>query len=526
MDLDSYAVGMHNCALGNSWIKINNNGKIKTIRIEDFAKEIGIQNNQLADLSNSNYEILSRNGWTKLYNLSCRNTKENEKLYTFKTRTGLPFTVTGEHRLPVLNENNNEIVKEAKNIKVGETLLSLENVQLSSEELSYNFLNLMDLDDENLDLRIINLEPLRHFMRYRYGIIYAQYFNKKGFDLKPNAESIKVKDFKKLMKDYPLPFDLLSVLRIKSNGSTKDYPLFIPYSRELAKVYAYIYADGGVYEDYSKGLHQLTFANKVEAIMDDFLKCYESVFGYRPNKCYPKKEDKNNVCITMTDRSKVLVKLFKNFAGARKNGADDISIPDFVMNGNNDIKYAYISACIDTDGCISERITYSSCCKQYCEQLQLLLQSLNVKSIITECSKKNTVYHIKGHTGIRNFNNYSLITTRKDEAAMLLGHLSTYKFSDAYSYKGLDKKYNESKIVSIETNVKKGTKVYDVETGDHWFILNNYVSHNCLTYPLDESLSQGVKTRQTSLRPAKSVNTAFQLVAVLFQLQSLQQFGR
>jgi len=50
--------------------------------------------------------------------------------------------------------------------------------------------------------------------------------------------------------------------------------------------------------------------------------------------------------------------------------------------------------------------------------------------------------------------------------------------------------------------------------------------HNCLTYPLDESLSQGVKTRQTSLRPAKSVNTAFQLVAVLFQLQSLQQFGR
>lgn len=49
--------------------------------------------------------------------------------------------------------------------------------------------------------------------------------------------------------------------------------------------------------------------------------------------------------------------------------------------------------------------------------------------------------------------------------------------------------------------------------------------HNCLTYPLDESLSQGVKTRQTSLRPAKSINTAFQLVAVLFQLQSLQQFG-
>lgn len=49
--------------------------------------------------------------------------------------------------------------------------------------------------------------------------------------------------------------------------------------------------------------------------------------------------------------------------------------------------------------------------------------------------------------------------------------------------------------------------------------------HNCLTYPLDESLSQGVKTRQTDIRPAKSINTAFQLVAVFFQIQSLQQFG-
>ena len=53
------------------------------------------------------------------------------------------------------------------------------------------------------------------------------------------------------------------------------------------------------------------------------------------------------------------------------------------------------------------------------------------------------------------------------------------------------------------------------ETGDH----------NCLTMPLDDLLAKGFKTRQTDVRPAGSVNTAMQLVAVLFQLQSLQQFG-
>ena len=49
--------------------------------------------------------------------------------------------------------------------------------------------------------------------------------------------------------------------------------------------------------------------------------------------------------------------------------------------------------------------------------------------------------------------------------------------------------------------------------------------HNCLTIPFDKLLAKGFNTRQTDVRPANSINTAFQLVAVLFQLQSLQQFG-
>lgn len=50
-------------------------------------------------------------------------------------------------------------------------------------------------------------------------------------------------------------------------------------------------------------------------------------------------------------------------------------------------------------------------------------------------------------------------------------------------------------------------------------------SHNCLSIPFDELLAKGFNTRQTDVRPAQSINTAFQLVAVIFQLQSLNQFG-
>jgi ribonucleoside-triphosphate reductase len=57
--------------------------------------------------------------------------------------------------------------------------------------------------------------------------------------------------------------------------------------------------------------------------------------------------------------------------------------------------------------------------------------------------------------------------------------------------------------------------------------LNSYAtgSHNCITIPFDDLLATGFTTRQTDVRPAQSVSTAFQLVAVIFQLQSLMQFG-
>lgn len=49
--------------------------------------------------------------------------------------------------------------------------------------------------------------------------------------------------------------------------------------------------------------------------------------------------------------------------------------------------------------------------------------------------------------------------------------------------------------------------------------------HNCLSIPFDKLLAEGFVTKQTDIRPANSVGTAMQLVAVIFQLQSLCQFG-
>lgn len=69
-----------------------------------------------------------------------------------------------------------------------------------------------------------------------------------------------------------------------------------------------------------------------------------------------------------------------------------------------------------------------------------------------------------------------------------------------------------------ENHINNEIYIHDL---DHYAIGD----HNCLSIPIDKLLAKGFNTRQTDIRPASSLNTAFQLLAVLFQIQSLQQFG-
>lgn len=521
-DLDHYALGDHNCAHGDMWIKIKWNGVIRTIMLKDLAREIGLTPGKISDVSKACIEILSRDGWTKLLNVTARYMDEDELLYTIKTRTGIPLKLTAHHRLPVIR-NNEETVIEVKDIKKGDSLIDIENVNLSREEISDSFLNLMDLDDEFIDFNVINTEKLSAYLRYKYGVVLAVLCREHNLDIHDAGGRLPLRIFKNIMDRYPLTFDVLTSLRIKAHGSKHSYPLFIPYTKELAKIYAYIYADGGVYVKEEESMWQLTFTNTNDAMMDDFIDCYESCFGYRLNKSYAKSWH-TSPCTRVTDGSRLVVKLFRDFAGARKYGFDNISVPDFVMNGNNDIKYAYLSAAIDTDGCLGKSVTYTTGCKSYAEQLMLLLRDLGYNPAITKAWDKGCVYRFGANSGVRNSDGYNVSLRRNDEMCRLQENLTTLKHNDSYSFKGLKHSSGENHVIGVTTSIEKCV-VYDMETVSHWYVINNIVSHNCLSIPFDKLLRDGFYTRQVDIRPAGSIDTAMQLVAVIFQLQSLQQFG-
>lgn len=100
---------------------------------------------------------------------------------------------------------------------------------------------------------------------------------------------------------------------------------------------------------------------------------------------------------------------------------------------------------------------------------------------------------------------------------------------DEYSFGGrigesaslVNKKYAIEYLLSdLSKNNHLNNEIY-IHDLDHYATGD----HNCMSLPLDDLLANGAKIRQTDIRPAGTVNTALQLVAVYMQLQSLNQFG-
>lgn len=100
---------------------------------------------------------------------------------------------------------------------------------------------------------------------------------------------------------------------------------------------------------------------------------------------------------------------------------------------------------------------------------------------------------------------------------------------DEYSFGGRMGEANDvvTKQYAIEFLLSPLAKYNHINNRIYEHDLNNYAvgNHNCLSLPFDDLLANGFNTRQTDIRAAQSVDCANQLVAVLFQLQSLQQFG-
>lgn len=99
----------------------------------------------------------------------------------------------------------------------------------------------------------------------------------------------------------------------------------------------------------------------------------------------------------------------------------------------------------------------------------------------------------------------------------LLVHHSRYSWEDV-------NKVDDGTIKSIRKYHFKG-KVVDLTTGDHYFIANNIVSHNCCQIPLGKLLREGFNTGHGYIRQPNSILSAATVACIVLQANQNDMFG-
>ena len=210
---------------------------------------------------------------------------------------------------------------------------------------------------------------------------------------------------------------------------------------------------------------------------------------------------------------------------------------NYVPFDKNKIIAAISKAFLEVDGCLYETdtiIDIATDIEKYCsdkdiisiEQIQDKVEEYLMRSERSDVARAYIRYRYKRQIARSASDTFMKAIGEKLNGANIENQNANV---DEHSFGGrkgeadsiLMKKYALDNIVSdMARRNHENNRIYIHDLSDY-----AVGSHNCLSIPFDHLLANGFNTRQTDIRPANSINTAFQLLAVIFQLQSLQQFG-
>lgn len=160
------------------------------------------------------------------------------------------------------------------------------------------------------------------------------------------------------------------------------------------------------------------------------------------------------------------------------------------------------------------------------EEIQDIIEKKLMRSRYKEVAKAYILYR-ENRTRVRR--NKSKLIKQVSEKLTASNVQNQNANIDEHSFGGRMGEANEvvTKQYALDNLVSEKTRDNHLNNRVYIHDLGSYAigNHNCLTIPFDDLLAKGFTTRQVDIRPANSVSTALQLIAVVFQLQSLMQFG-
>ena len=512
-DMRDLTFGSFNCVDQDTWITIKKNNHVRKIQVKELNSLLDISFG-VNDVQDAHYYILSRTGWVRLRAVMSRQVDPSEGFYKIQTRNGLGLNVTAKHQIPVFR-NEEEILIHAEDIVPGDYLLSGQCAE--SVVMDYSVIDLIKELSETAygdTMYVKNLDTLKKYLNYTYGLPFNHIYEKYGeaTTVKNYYRNLTVKEFKKITDVFNIPPNVLASLTLSAPGSSYQMPLHMSVTPELAKIFGYIFSDGSV--TVRPGSYQICFSNTNQTLLDDFCKCVHHILPeqfisgrYQPNSTSP--------CINKVISNSTLTA----YMSVYKKGSHDISIPDFIMNGTDSIKYAFLGAAYDGDGCFSDSmVSYATVCKKYAEQMTLLLESLGYSPILAQRENGRTSFN-PGAVG------WLVKMGKGADMSRFTESLNSYKSNKDYNFresKGYN--YTGDKVISI-THYNEPTVVFDLETDDHWFIANGYVVHNCCLIDIAAVLNGGFEMSGIKYKEPKSLLSALQVIGDVTLVATAQQFG-
>lgn len=234
------------------------------------------------------------------------------------------------------------------------------------------------------------------------------------------------------------------------------------------------------------------------------------------NEVPEKKVEKRDGRLTVFDTSKITKAMMDAFASTCK------QFPD--LYSEEDAK-DFATFATDTANSIANKVLKET--KQYTvEEISDIVEKRLMPSKYKEVAKEYITYREQRSLARSSKSKLTKVIMSKLKASDVQNQNANV---DEHSFGGRIGEASDAMLKEIALNycVSKKSKYNHVNNLIYIHDLASYPvgNHNCLTLPLDDLLKNGFNTRQTDVRPARSVSTALQLLAVTMQLQSLQQFG-
>ena len=183
-----------------------------------------------------------------------------------------------------------------------------------------------------------------------------------------------------------------------------EYSQFV----QIAYLLAHFNANGS----FTKGCDcgYITISNKHRHVIARIREAIQAL-GLEYRELNYKNENATRIVVTAE-----LGRMLKSY-GLKKINAYNLSVPDWIMYGNDDTILSYLAGCFDSDGNITNNgVKYTTVCKEYANQIAILMSRVGFfpsLSIEKRCGNKHDLYTIRD--AIRN--NITYIPSAKIEHA-------------------------------------------------------------------------------------------------------------